>query len=271
MEKKMIVTLVVAVIAIAAIGGVVYAIMNQSSPKTINSLDDLEGSVIAVQNGTTGDKFAKKTYEDTHKADVKRYNTYPDAILDLKNGKVDAIIMDKAPAQAYVANYSGIKILDAKLDTETESYCFIFNLSNTALKDEFNTALATLKDNGKLAEIEAYWAEHLDGQADPYIPTVGTGTTLTVATSPDFPPYDSMYGTKFTGIDMDIIRAISTCGALNYNISFVNSEFDGVLTGVSTGTYDVGASGISYDSERAAEMLFSDEYTTTEQVVVVRA
>ena len=269
MEKKMIVTLVVAVIAVAAIGGIAYAIMNQSSPKTINSLDDLEGSVIAVQNGTTGDLYAKEVYEDTKKAEVHRYNTYPDAVMDLKNGKVDAIIMDKAPAQAYVASYSGIKILDAKLDTETESYCFIFNLSNSALKNEFNTALATLKGNGTLDSIEAYWANHLDGQADPYITSTGTGATKTVATSPDFPPYDSLYGAKFTGIDMDIIRAI--CNELNYQVSFVNIEFDGVLTGVSTGTYDVGASGISYRDDRAEEMLFSDEYTTTEQVVVVRA
>ena len=109
MEKKMIVTLVVAVIAVAAIGGIAYAIMNQSSPKTINSLDDLEGSVIAVQNGTTGDLYAKEVYEDTKKAEVHRYNAYPDAVMDLKNGKVDAIIMDKAPAQAYVASYSGTK------------------------------------------------------------------------------------------------------------------------------------------------------------------
>ena len=269
MEKKMIVTLVVAVIAVAAIGGVVYAIMNQSSPKTINSLDDLEGSVIAVQNGTTGDLYAKEVYEDTKKAEVHRYNAYPDAVMDLKNGKVDAIIMDKAPAQAYVASYSGIKILDAKLDTETESYCFIFNLSNSALKNEFNTALATLKGNGTLDNIEAYWANHLDGQADPHITSTGTGATIKVATSPDFPPYDSMYVGKFTGIDMDIIRAI--CNELNYQVSFVNIDFDGVLTGVSAGTYDVGASGISYTDERATQMLFSDAYTTTEQVVVVRA
>lgn len=270
MEKKMIVTLVVAVVAIAALGGIVYAIMNnQSSGKVINSIDDLEGSKIAVETGTTGDLFATDEYEKTGKATLSRYTTYPDAIMDLKNKKVDAIIMDKAPAEAYVKANSGIKVLDAKLDTETESYGFVFKLGNTSLKTEFDTALATIKASGKVTEIETYWFEHSNGEADPFVTSTGTGKEIKVGTSPDFPPYDTMYGSTFTGIDMDIVRAI--CNELNYRVTFVNYDFDAIITAVQSNAIDVGASGFSITPDREDSVLFSEAYTTTEQVVVVRA
>lgn len=89
---------------------------------------------------------------------------------------------------------------------------------------------------------------------------------LTIATSPDFPNYEYMYGTEFVGIDMDIIRAI--CKDLGYTPEFKNVVFGGIVAGVSTGKYDVGASGISYDEERAKSVLYSDMYVITKQVVL---
>lgn len=270
MEKKMIITLVVAVVAIAAFGGIVYAIMsNQAQGKAINSVEDLEGANIAVQTGTTGDTFVTENYEKTSKANVSRYTYYPDAITDLKNKKVDAIIMDKAVAEAYVSRNSGIKVLDAKLDENADSYAFIFKKTNTELKDKFNEALAELITDGTIEKINKYWEQHDDCQAAPYITETGTGKTLKVGTSPDFEPYDGLYGPTFTGIDMDIIRAI--CNKLDYKVEFGSYDFDSIILAVDTGYFDVGASGFSITAERAEKVLFSNSYASSEQVAVVRA
>ena len=93
--------------------------------------------------------------------------------------------------------------------------------------------------------------------------------TLTIATSPDFPNFEYMYGKEFVGIDMDIIRAI--CNDLGYKPEFKNVVFGGIVTGVSEGKYDVGASGISYDPERAKSVLYSDMYISSSQVVLTKA
>ncbi len=92
--------------------------------------------------------------------------------------------------------------------------------------------------------------------------------TLTIATSPDFPNFEYMYGKEFAGIDMDIIRAI--CNDLGYKPEFKNVIFGGIVTGVSEGKYDVGASGISYDPERAKSVLYSDMYISSSQVVLTK-
>ncbi len=267
MEKKLMIIIAVVVVLLLATGGIVYMLMNQHQAKDIKTVDDLNGAYIAVQTGTTGDDYAKENYEDSGKATVCRYTTYNDAVTDLKNKKVDAIIMDKTPAETFVAKNSGLRILE--LDSEKEYYGFAFKKDNTALRDSFNTALATIKANGTYDEILEYWSAHSDGNAAPKISSTGTGsTTIKVATSPDFPPYDALYDNAYTGIDMDVVRAI--CNELNYKVEFVNVDFDGIVTGVSTGVYDVGASGLTINEERQKEVLFSDAYAESVQVAVVR-
>ena len=268
MEKKMIITIAIIAVIIVAVGGIAYSLMqNQHKPKDIRTVDDLEGAWIGVQLGTTGDYLVTDDYEATGKATIQRFDTYPQAVMALKDGKIDAIVMDKLPGEIYVSQNEGIKILTDQF-ADPESYAFALNKSKTTLRDEFNTALATIKANGTIDEIVAYWAVHANGEADPYITSTGTGATIKVATSPDFPPYDTMYGNVFTGIDMDIIRAI--CNELGYQVQFDSYNFNGVLAAVETGTADVAASGITYTEARAEKMLFTDEYTTSVQVVVVR-
>lgn len=89
---------------------------------------------------------------------------------------------------------------------------------------------------------------------------------LVIATSPDFPNYEYMYEEEFSGIDMDIIRAI--CKELGYTPKFTNVNFDSIVAGVSAGKYDVGASGITINSERAEKVLFTNPYIKAKQVVL---
>jgi len=90
--------------------------------------------------------------------------------------------------------------------------------------------------------------------------------TLIIATSPDFPNYEYMYGTEFVGIDLDIIRAV--CYELNYEPEFTNVIFNSIIPGIVAGKYDVGASGFTINDERKEVVNFSDPYVVAKQVVV---
>ena len=78
------------------------------------SVKDLAGKSVGVQEGTSGDliisaaKDAGYTYENedgvevvvkAEGATVKQYKQYALALQDLKNGRIDAILMDKLPAE----------------------------------------------------------------------------------------------------------------------------------------------------------------------------
>lgn len=92
---------------------------------------------------------------------------------------------------------------------------------------------------------------------------------LVVATSPDFPPFESIENGKVVGIEVDIMNII--CEKLGVKLTLKEMNFDSVLPGVQACKYDCGMSGISVTPEREKNMLFTDEYCLAAQCIVVKA
>ena len=116
----------------------------------IATLDDLEGKKIGTQLGTTGDIYSK---DDFGEENVVSYSKGADAIIALKGGDVDAVIIDNEPAKAFVADNEGLKILDTEY--AIEDYAIAISKDNTELLDEINAALEKLTADGTIDEIIA--------------------------------------------------------------------------------------------------------------------
>ena len=98
--------------------------------------------------------------------------------------------------------------------------------------------------------------------AEATITTVTEGK-LTVATSPDFAPYEFYAigedGTPtLAGFDMALAQYIADYIGLELEV--IPMDFDGVLTELATKTVDLGMAGLSPDPKRADAMDFSDLY-----------
>ena len=92
---------------------------------------------------------------------------------------------------------------------------------------------------------------------------------LTVATSPDFPPFESLEGDKVVGIEVDIMNLVAK--ELGVELEIVEMDFDAVLLGIQSAKYDCGMSGITASEERKENMLFTTPYYNAAQVIVVKA
>ena len=90
---------------------------------------------------------------------------------------------------------------------------------------------------------------------------------LVVATSPDFPPFESLEDNKVVGIEPEILEFI--CKELDVELKIEQMDFDSVLNGISSGKYDLAASGISVTPDREKNMLFTDPYCLAAQAIVV--
>ena len=91
---------------------------------------------------------------------------------------------------------------------------------------------------------------------------------LTVATSPDFPPFENLEGDEYVGFDIELARAIAA--ELGVECEFTTVQFDGIVPAVQAGgQVDVGISGITIDPERAESVDFSDPYYIADQGVAV--
>ena len=140
----------------------------------IKKLSQLEGKKVGVQEGTTGDiiasgeKFGEKN-KVIVKTDVKRYKKGVDAVMDLKNGAIDAVVIDEKPAQEFVKNNA--KKLKLVVDSAgAEYYCIAITKGNTAYKEEIKEWMAEhhmedakTKAAGKGKHIFSHVEWHMEG------------------------------------------------------------------------------------------------------------
>jgi arginine/lysine/histidine/glutamine transport system substrate-binding and permease protein len=85
------------------------------------------------------------------------------------------------------------------------------------------------------------------------------GTTLTVATEPAFPPFESQAaGGEFEGFDIDLMNAIGE--AAGFEVEFESLPFDGIIPALQSGTVDAAISAMTITEERAQTVDFSRPY-----------
>ena len=231
---------------------------------TVNGVDDLEGKIIGAQLGTTGCIYA----EDVKDSTVEKYNKGADAVQALKQGKVDAVIIDKEPAKVFVSKNDDLKILDDPF--VVEDYAIAMSKDNGELKTKINEALKTIKENGTMDSIINNWIGDEAGKTPYNSPedVKRENGKLVMATNAEFPPYESMEGDKVVGIDADMMQAV--CDVLGMELEIENIEFDSIIPEIQSGKADVGAAGMSVTEDRLKNVDFSDSYATGTQVIIVR-
>lgn len=132
-------------------------IIVKATDKTVASVNDLKGKVVGVQAGTTGELFATEEIEGLN---VKSFKTGIDAALALKNGAIEAIIIDELPAQEIVRRNVELKLVDD--DFYTDEYAIAVKKGNTELLNSINKTIEKIKADGTYQKlIDAYMP--LDG------------------------------------------------------------------------------------------------------------
>lgn len=120
----------------------------------IKGPEELKNKKIGVQLGTTGDNEA----QSIEGAEVVKFNAGFAAIMDLQNGKVDAVVLDSEPAKNFAAQNDQIKILDVELTQE--EYAIATKKGNTELISAVNSVLEEMKSNGEYDElVKKYFGE----------------------------------------------------------------------------------------------------------------
>lgn len=136
--------------------GVQVVIVAEGGPiASVDDLFDVGGFTIGVQRNTTGDMYTTWDLEDEGLATIDRYSKGADAVMALKTGKVDCVVIDNEPAKAFVAENEGLMILETEY--AVEDYAGAMSKSNTALFEAVNAALKELIADGTIkAIIEKY-------------------------------------------------------------------------------------------------------------------
>lgn len=242
---------------------------------TISSYSQLKGKTVGVKNGTASQRFLEKI-KDRYKFNLKTFDTTDLTYNSLNSGSIDAM-MDDQPVIEYAIKQGQ----NLKISMKGEAVgSFAFGVKKGSkyeyLVTEFNEALAQMKKDGSLDKIISKWTGSTKAASSTPETTTPAGqkatpvkSTYTIASDSSFAPFvfqDS--NNKYTGIDIDLIKAIAK--DQGFTIEITNPGFDAALNAVQSGQADGMIAGMSVTDARKETFDFSEPYYTANAILAVK-
>lgn len=238
----------------------VLVIHKQSDTKT---LADYKNANVGVTKGIYAANIMGDVFPD---ANIKEFNTFADALMALKQGKVDGIMLDKP-------NFNSVARTDKKLSCITVpaysveiGFGFQKNDAGNTLQAQMNEFLKELKANGKIDElIDKWYGETGPEETIPLDEISSNEKTLQVAIDTTRKPFVYMYEGKPVGFEIEVLYMF--CKKYGYNMQIEDFSFASGLAGLASERYDLVCGGLYMNDERNESVNFSDPYMNAEVVM----
>ena len=111
----------------------------------ISSAQDIANKKIGVQLGSIADTYVTENYSTST---IVRQKKNLAMIQDLKDNKVDCVIMDEIPAQEILNSNAGLKILPEQLTSD--SYGIVVKKGNDELLEAINKVIQRMQEDGSI-------------------------------------------------------------------------------------------------------------------------
>ena len=243
----------------------------------ITKYEELNGKTVGVKNGTAAQRFLE-SIKDKYGFTIKTFDTGDLMNNSLSTGAVNAIMDDK-PVIEYAINQG--QDLSINMDGEAVG-SFAFGVKKGSkyeyLVTEFNEALAQMKKDGSLDKIINKWtsSSKTSSQVSSLTSTTSAGQKATpvkskyvIASDSSFAPFVFQNSSnQYTGIDMDLIKAIAE--DQGFEIEITNPGFDAAINAVQSGQADGMIAGMSVTDARKETFDFSDSYYTANTILGVK-
>jgi polar amino acid transport system substrate-binding protein len=135
----------------------------RANDTSIKTAEDLSGKPIGVQLGSAAAGVAQR-FEDKLKSEgkpgfseIKQYEHYPEAYLDLSNHRTDGVLNSLSTLAVVMQDQPGkFKMIGGIQDIKAY-FGFAFRKDDTRLRDIANEVLAQMKSNGELDALQVKW------------------------------------------------------------------------------------------------------------------
>lgn len=124
-------------------------ILRSGEEGSVKSFDDLKDKKIGVQKGSIQEGIAKDNFDA---ANIKSLAKVTDLVLDLKNNKVDAILIEEGVAKINCDKNKDIAISDFVVKDEDGGAAIALKKGSTELQTEVNKTISKLKEEDKITK-----------------------------------------------------------------------------------------------------------------------
>ena len=246
----------------------------------ISSYEDLKGKTVGVKNGTAAQTFLEEN-KNKYGFSIKTFDTGDLMYNSLAAGSVNAVMDDEA-----VIQYAIQQGQDLSLDIPGEPIgSFGFSVKKGSkyeyLVDDFNKALAEMKEDGTYETIMNKWfgssdssestdySSRLNLTGSVTAKAIPVKSSYTIVADSSFAPFEYQDESgKYVGIDMELIKAIAE--QQGFTITIQNPGFDAALNAVQAGQADAVIAGMSITDARKEIFDFSDAYYSSNILLAVK-
>ncbi|MDT2521781.1 amino acid ABC transporter substrate-binding protein [Enterococcus raffinosus] len=128
----------------------------------ITNAEGMKGKILGAQEGSSGyEAFNNetKTLKDIVKDnDATLYASFNEAMIDLENGRIDGLLIDKVYADYFLKQAGKLDAYNiSSVGFKNENFAVGARKGDKELVDKINEAFKELQDNGKYAEISKKW------------------------------------------------------------------------------------------------------------------
>lgn len=134
------------------------SIFASSSDRSLDSLEALQGKVVAVSGGTTQETFATENIPEVR---IKTYENATLGLTDLARGNADAMLVSRFQG-SYLAKQNGLRVKTVGPLLESEVNAMTFRKGSKEFKRAVDKALGDMIADGTLTRISQKWLGGLD-------------------------------------------------------------------------------------------------------------
>jgi len=229
-------------------------------------VESLSGKTLAVMPGSIQDIMAQ---EYMPQSKIVYYNTIPECILAVNEGKADSTIVTEIIYYTACEQYESLMLQEEPLCPDNACMALADTGFGALVLADLNEFLRREMDSGRLQETLTRYTKESDLQpVYDFSDLSGDKGLIRCAVEPlDF-PYTHITDGGYVGMEAELMHDF--CEEYGYTMSVQVLDFSGILPGLQSGRFDV-AFYTSYTEERAETMLFSEYYDLTNAYVLVRA
>ncbi|MGN8981584.1 transporter substrate-binding domain-containing protein [Enterococcus villorum] len=125
-------------------------IINKKNKDTYTSTSSLKNKNVGAQKGSIQEDIVK---EQIKEAKIVTIDKLPNMIVEVKQGSLDAMVVEKTIAESYVAQNPELMIADIALEPSAdEAFAIALPKGESKLQKELNRIIKKLTDEGKIEE-----------------------------------------------------------------------------------------------------------------------
>ena len=220
----------------------------------IKSSEDAAHSTIAVLTGSNAENLANIMFPE---ANIMTFNLNSDALYAVEIGNAKYGMALSFAINDYNKNRNNaLSTVGEPLQYSETGIFFARNVKNKKVLPEFNEFITKISQNGELKEIDDRWF-NIDTEIKnfDFDSLDNTNGTLIFAIDSAYPPFSYVYNNSVVGFDVEVVYQF--CKEYKYGLDIKQVDFNGMLSGIKSGKFDIGGGGNTITEERKKSVDFS--------------